>query len=183
MWAVQGKRIRVLQVATLPKPESQSFPPWRFLATSDSAGSMDQRDLVTGHSQGGTCLHDPGSRPTGCCPVQPNTPLGQDQVNVLLLLGMHLVDLDSALLRGPYLASSRTWLFPDKLVRPPNWVGPVIASETCMETHGDNLFGPGRLWYVAWRATMKGQWQTRLSAQDKCPPLLRPQEESKSGPC
>jgi hypothetical protein len=47
---------------------------------------MDQRDVVTLSLAGGPCLHHPGTRPTGRCPVQPSTPLGPDQVNVLLLL-------------------------------------------------------------------------------------------------
>jgi hypothetical protein len=52
VWAAPGKRIRVLHKATLPKPESHSFPPRRFLPTPESAGSMDQRGLVTCHAQG-----------------------------------------------------------------------------------------------------------------------------------
>jgi hypothetical protein len=31
-------------------------------------------------------MHHPAAGPMGRCPVQPSTPLGPDQVNVLLLL-------------------------------------------------------------------------------------------------
>jgi hypothetical protein len=47
---------------------------------------MDQRGLVTRHSQGVAGCTTPYSGATRRCPVQPSTPLGPDQVNVLLLL-------------------------------------------------------------------------------------------------
>jgi hypothetical protein len=68
--SVQGQRIRVCLQGTLPKPESQSLSSAEvFLPSGDSAGSMAQRGLV-------------GSK--GACPKRA-TPLGPDQVNVLLL--------------------------------------------------------------------------------------------------
>jgi hypothetical protein len=67
----------VLHKATLPKPESQSFSSAEvFLSSGESAGSMAQRD--NSHSEGWVVF-------LGACPVQPPTPLGPDQVNVLLL--------------------------------------------------------------------------------------------------
>jgi hypothetical protein len=47
---------------------------------------MDQRDPATRHSHGVLGLHHPAAGATRRCPVQPITPLGPDQVNVLLLL-------------------------------------------------------------------------------------------------
>jgi hypothetical protein len=38
-------------------------------------------------------VHHPAAGPTGRCPVQPNPPLGPDQVNVLLLLAAYADDL------------------------------------------------------------------------------------------
>jgi hypothetical protein len=38
-------------------------------------------------------MHHPAAGPTGRCPVQPSTPLGPDQVNVLLLLLLLLLNV------------------------------------------------------------------------------------------
>jgi hypothetical protein len=60
------------------------FPPRRFSLPGDSAafnGTARQPSPVLG-----TRLYHPYSGPPGRCPVQPGTPLGPDQVNVLLLL-------------------------------------------------------------------------------------------------
>jgi hypothetical protein len=48
---------------------------------------MDQRDRATRHSQGVLGLHHLAGRAPRRCPVQPITPLGPDQVNVLLSFG------------------------------------------------------------------------------------------------
>jgi hypothetical protein len=49
---------------------------------------MDQRDLVTLSLAGGclTARSHPIAGAMRRCPVQPSTPLGPDQVNVLLLI-------------------------------------------------------------------------------------------------
>jgi hypothetical protein len=85
-WSAQGQRICVLQMATLVKPGSPSFPPRRFLTPDESASSMDQRDLVTLSLAGGHRLHHPVGQPSGPWSGAVMTPLGPDQVNVLSLL-------------------------------------------------------------------------------------------------
>jgi hypothetical protein len=61
------------------------FPCGVFLSSTKSAGSMAHRD--NRHSSG-TSLHHRAARATRRCPVQPSTPLGPDQVDVLLLLSL-----------------------------------------------------------------------------------------------
>jgi hypothetical protein len=78
-WGAQGKRIRVWPVVTLPKPEIVIFfLHGGFFPPANSAGSMAQRDNSR------IDLHQSAAGPTGRCPVQSSTPLGPDQVNVLL---------------------------------------------------------------------------------------------------
>jgi hypothetical protein len=55
-----------------------------FYPPANPAGSMTQRDRVTRRSTKGLGMHFPATWPTDRCPVQPSTPLGPDQVNVLL---------------------------------------------------------------------------------------------------
>jgi hypothetical protein len=54
---------------------------------------MDQRDLVTLSLAGGTWLHHPDTWPYGPLSGAAKTPLGPDQVNVLLLCGIELQNM------------------------------------------------------------------------------------------
>jgi hypothetical protein len=58
------------------------FPPRRFSPPDDSAASMAQRD--NRHTDRVLGMHPRAGGATRRCPVQPSTPLGPDQVNVLL---------------------------------------------------------------------------------------------------
>jgi hypothetical protein len=51
---------------------------------------MDQRDRVTRHSQGVLGMHHCAAGPPGRWPVQPSTPLGPDQVNVIIIIDVFL---------------------------------------------------------------------------------------------
>jgi hypothetical protein len=71
---LEPDQVNVSLFLSLPKPELLSFSSAEvFLSPGESAGSMAQRGL--GGPKGAT----------RACPVQPSTPLGPDQVNVLLL--------------------------------------------------------------------------------------------------
>jgi hypothetical protein len=58
-----------------------------FLTTPDSAGSMAQRDS---RRILGLDMHHRAAGPMGRCPVQPSTPLGPDQVNVIYMIYIYI---------------------------------------------------------------------------------------------
>jgi hypothetical protein len=77
---------------------------WGFLTTPESAGSMAQRDNRR------LDMHHPAAGATRRCPVQSSTPLGPDQVNVLLLSVTRDIILMRNSLRDPQNTSVLRYL-------------------------------------------------------------------------
>jgi hypothetical protein len=67
---------------------------------------MDQRGLVARHSQGVLGVYQIAAGPTGRCPVQPRTPLGPDQVNVIIIM-FETIHVSFRLLLPEFVRSKR----------------------------------------------------------------------------